>query len=119
MATTIDWKGHRLDLRIYFTPRLLMIATDATVSVDGRLAARKGGLALAETAVGSFNHDGREVRTELKVGGRLGVFTGIPYVLRLDGLPVSEGRLRLEGIAAAVPVWLLATGLLVMLALAV
>jgi hypothetical protein len=96
-----------------------MIATDATVTVDGHRVARKGGLGLSETAVGGFSHNGREIRTELQVGGRLGVFTRIPYVLRFDGTIVSEGRLELGGIAAAVAVWLSVAGLLVLLALAV
>jgi hypothetical protein len=119
MTRTLAWEGHRIELRIFFTPRLAMVATDATVTVDGRRAARKGGLGLSETAVGSFNHEGREIRVELQVGGRLGVFTRIPYVLRFDGAPVSDGELKLERIGAAVAVWLCAAGLLVLLALTV
>jgi hypothetical protein len=115
---TLEWEGHKIELRIFFTPRLAMVATDATVTVDGRRVARKGGLGLSETAFGSFSHKGREIRTELKVGGRLGVFTKIPYVLRFDGLPVSGGKLELGGVAAAVAVWLSVAGLLVLLALA-
>jgi hypothetical protein len=119
MTRTLEWEGHKIELRIFFTPRLAMVATDATVTVDGRRVARKGGLGLSETAVGSFNHKGREIRTELQVGGRLGVFTRIPYVLRFDGSPVSEGELKLGGIAAAATVWLCVAGLLVLLALTV
>ena len=115
----MEWEGHKIELRIFFTPRLAMVATDATVTVDGRLVARKGGLGLSETAVGSFNHCGREIRAELRVGGRLGVLTRIPYVLRFNGLPVSEGKLKLGGLAAAVMVWLSVVGLLVLLALTV
>jgi hypothetical protein len=117
MTRTLEWEGHKIGLRIFFTPRLAMVATDATVTVDGRRVARKGGLGLSETAVGSFNHNGREIRTELQVGGRLGVFTRIPYVLRFDGAPVSEGELKLERVAAAAAVWLAVAGLLVLLAL--
>ena len=64
MTTTLEWEGHKIELRIFFTPRLVMVATDATVTVDGRRVARKGGLGLSETAVGSSNHNGREIRTE-------------------------------------------------------
>jgi hypothetical protein len=119
MTTTIGWEGRNIELRIYFTPRLAMLATDATVTVDGWRVARKGGWGLSETAVGSFNHNGREIRTELRVGGRLGVFTRIPYVLRLDGSPISEGTLDLERVAPAAAVWLSVAGLLVLLALAI
>lgn len=119
MTKNLEWEGHKIELRIFFAPRLAMVATDATVTVDGRRVARKGGLGLSETAVGSFNHKGREIRTELQVGGRLGVFTRIPYVLRFDGSPVSEGKLELGGLAAAIMVWLSVAGLLVLLALTV
>jgi hypothetical protein len=119
MIKTLEWEGRKIELRIFFTPRLAMIATDATVAVDGRRVARKGGLGLSETAVGSFNHNGRQIRTELQVGGRLGVFTRIPYVLCFDGAPVSEGELQLEQVAAAATVWLCVAGLLVLLVMTV
>jgi hypothetical protein len=112
---TFEWKGHELEMRIYFTPRLLMFATDTALYVDARRVARKGGFGVTETAVGSFVHEGREVRSELQVRGGLSVFTKIPYVVRLDGVTVSEGRLKLEGIAEAVSVWLCAAGLLLIL----
>ena len=119
MTRTIEWEGHKLDMRIFFTPRLLMLATATTLSVDGRLVARKCGWGITETAVGSFSHKGREVRSELQVRGNRSVFTRIPYVLRVDGLPVSEGRLRLESLGAAATVWLTATALLVLAVLAI
>lgn len=118
MTRTLEWGGHDIEMRIYFSPRFLMVATDTTLTVDGRRVARKGGVGISETARGSFSHDGREVRCELEVRGNRSVFTMIPYVLRFDGQPVSEGRLRLEGLGAAVMVWLSATGLLVLAALA-
>jgi hypothetical protein len=119
MATTLHWEGREVELRIFFTPRLAMVATDATVAVDGKRVARKGGVALAETATGSFSHQGREVRTELTVGGKLGVFTRIPYTLKFDGAEVSAGTLRLEGVAPAVLSWLMVLGLLALLAVTV
>lgn len=118
MTKTLEWEGHRIEMRIFFSPRFLMAATDTTLSVDGRLVARKGGLGLAETAAGSFNHRGKEVRSELQVHGSPSVFTRIPYVLRFDGVTVSEGKLKLGGLAVAIVVWLFAAGLLVLLALA-
>ena len=119
MTRILEWEGHKIEMRIFFSPRLLMIATDTTLSVDGRRVARKGGLGITETAVGSFNHKGKEIRSELQVRGNRSVFTKIPYELRLDGSPVSEGKLKLEGLAAAVVVWFSVAGLLVLLALAV
>jgi hypothetical protein len=119
MTKTLEWEGHRIEMRIFFSPRFLMVATDTTLSVDGRLVARKGGLGLTETAAGSFNHKGKEIRSELQVCGSRSAFTRIPYVLRLDGLPVSEGKLKLEGLAVATTVWLVTAGLLVLLALTV
>ena len=106
-------------MRIFFSPRLLMIATDTTLSVDGRRVARKGGLGLTETATGWFNHRGMEIRSELQVRGSRHAFTRIPYVLRLNGLPVSSGKLKLGGLATAIAVWLSVAGLLVLLALAI
>jgi hypothetical protein len=119
MTTTLEWEGHKIEMRIFFSPRFLMVATDTTLSVDGRLVARKGGLGLTETAAGSFKHKGKEIRSELQVRGNRSVFTRIPYVLRFDGLPVSEGKLKLGGLAVAVIVWLSVAGLLTLLALTV
>lgn len=118
MTRTFEWQGHKLDMRIFFTPRLLMLATDTTLSVDGRLVARKCGWGITETAAGSFSHGGRDVRSELQVRGNRSVFTKIPYELRLDGVPVSTGRLKLERIGPAVMVWFSIIGVLVLLALA-
>lgn len=118
-ATALEWQGRKVEMRIYFTPRLLMLATDTTLSVDGTLIARKGGIGITETAVGSFSHAGREVRAELQVRGNPSVFTRIPYVLRFDGEPVSEGRLKLGRLAPAVAAWLAMAGLLVMLVLVI
>jgi hypothetical protein len=119
MTKTLEWEGHKIEMRIFFSPRFLMVATDTTLSVDGRLVARKGGLGITETAAGWFNHKGREIRSELQVRGSRSVFTKIPYVLRLNGLPVSAGKLKLGGLAAAIMVWLSVAGLLVLLALAI
>jgi hypothetical protein len=119
VTRTMEWEGHDVEMRIFFTPRLLMLATATTLSVDGRLVARKCGWGITETAAGSFSHKGKEIRSELQVRGGRSVFTRIPYVLRLDGLPVSEGELRLEGLAAAVIVWFSVAGLLALLALAI
>ena len=119
MTRTLEWEGHKIEMRIYFTPRLLMLATDTTLAVDGRLVARKGGWGITETAAGWFHHKGREVKSELQVRGNRSVFTKVPYVLRLNGLPVSSGKLRLERLAPALMVWLSIVGLLVLLAFAV
>jgi hypothetical protein len=119
MTKTMEWEGHKIEMRIFFSPRLLMIATDTTLAVDGKLVARKGGLGLSETAAGWFDHRGGEIRSELQVRGNRTAFTRIPYVLRFNGLPVSVGRLKLEGLAAAIAVWLAVAGLLVLLALIV
>jgi hypothetical protein len=59
MTATMEWEVHRLELRIYFTPRLLMFAADTVLYVDGRRVARKGGFGITETAIGSFSHKGR------------------------------------------------------------
>jgi hypothetical protein len=119
MTKTLEWEGHNIEMRIFFSPRFLMIATDTTLAVDGKRVARKGGLGITETATGWFDHKGREIRSELQVRGNRSVFTKIPYVLRLNGLPVSAGKLKLEGLAAAIMVWLTVAGLLVLLALAI
>lgn len=114
--TTLDWHGHRLELRIAFSPRFLMFATDTMLYVDGRRIARKGGLGITETAAGRFLHDGRQIRAELQVCGGPRVLTAIPYFLRLDGRTVGAGRLRLERLAPAIAVWLALAGLLILLA---
>jgi hypothetical protein len=119
VTNTIEWEGHKIEMRIFFTPRLLMLATDTTLTVDGLLVARKGGLGITETAAGWFSHKGREIKSELQVRGGRRVFTRVPYVLRLNGLPVNSGKLKLGGLAAAIMVWLSVTGLLVLLALAI
>jgi hypothetical protein len=119
LTRTLEWEGHSIEMRVFFSPRLLMIATDTTLSIDGRLVARKGGLGFTETAAAWFDHRGRDVWSELQVRGSPSVFTKIPYVLRFNGLPVSTGKLKLEGLAPAVVVWLTAAGLLILLALAV
>jgi len=116
MTRTLEWEGRKIEMRIFFTPRLLMLATDTTLTVDGMLVARKGGWGITETAAGWFSHKGREIKSELQVRGGRRVFTRIPYVLRLNGLPVSGGKLKLGGLAAAIMVWLSLTGLLVLLA---
>jgi len=106
-------------MRIYFTPRLLMLATDTVLVVDGRRVARKGGFGLTETARGHFFHQGRQVKAELQVHGDLTVFTRIPYRLRLNGVTVSQGRLQLERLVPALAVWLTTAGLLALLAFAI
>jgi hypothetical protein len=112
------WQGRELELRIFFTPKLLMLATDTTLRVDGRLVAHKCGWGITETAKGSFSHNGRRIWSELQVRGNPSVFTKIPYELRLDGEPVSQGRLRLERLPWAALVWFSIAGLLTLLALA-
>jgi hypothetical protein len=119
LTRTMEWEGRKVEMRIYFTPRLLMFATDTTLSIDGRRVARKGGFGITETAVGTFSHDGRQIKAELQVRGSPSVFTRIPYVLRFDGSPVSEGKLKLERLPVAVAVWLSLAGLLVLLALTI
>ncbi|UCG44110.1 MAG: hypothetical protein JSU73_05740 [candidate division WOR-3 bacterium] len=119
MTRTLEWEGRKIEMRIYFTPRLLMFATDTTLCVDGRRVARKGGFGITETAVGSFRHKGKEIQAELQVRGNRSVFTRIPYVLRFDGSPVSEGRLRLERVPIAAAVWLSLAGLFILLALTI
>jgi hypothetical protein len=119
MIKTLEWEGRRIEMRIFFTPRLLMLATDTTLTVDGLLVARKGGWGITETAAGWFSHKGREIKSELQVRGSRRVFTRIPYVLRLNGLPVNAGKLKIERLAPAIMVWLSVAGLLVLLALVV
>ena len=119
MTRTLEWEGHKIEMRIFFTPRLLMLATETTLTVDGRLVARKGGWGITERAAGWFSHKGREIKSELQVRGGRRVFTRIPYVLRLNGLPVNSGKLRLERLAPAIIVWLTVAGLLVLLAFAI
>jgi hypothetical protein len=114
MTSTMDWQGRELKLRICFSPRFLMFATDTTLTVDGRLVARKGGLGITETAKGSFSHNGKRIWSELQVRGNPLVFTRIPYELRFNGLQVSKGRLRLERLGAAAIVWLTLAGLLLL-----
>ncbi len=59
MTRTLEWEGHKIEMRIFFTPRLLMLATETTLTVDGRLVARKGGWGITERAAGWFSHKGK------------------------------------------------------------
>jgi len=35
MTTTMEWEGHSIEMRIFFSPRLLMLAADTTLTVAG------------------------------------------------------------------------------------
>lgn len=95
MATTLEWEGHRIELRCFLSPRYVFMAGESVVLVDGKPAGRAGGFRFAESAAGTFEHDGNPTRIEFEV--RNGFFTSAraDYVLRIGGKPVSQGKVAI------------------------
>lgn len=114
MSTTLTWEDHRIDITSRMSSKYWWLATEQIVMIDGQEIARTGGLSFTESAIGKFTHAGQSCVLELQTAGGLFTLSSLPYVLRINGLPVASGDLHIENLASAVVAHL---GLLLLLGL--
>jgi len=96
MSTLINWEGHQIEIVCRLSGKYLLLATENIVKVDGSEVARSGGFSFTDLAIGSFQHNNDRVQIELSTGAA--AFT-TKYVLRVNGIIISQGRLGIENIA--------------------
>ncbi len=90
-------------MRTCISGRYLYFATETSLTVDGRLIGTSGGFRLTESASGSFaGRDGVEHPIELQVSAGLFTLTHLVYVLRIDGIVISKGELKIERLALTI-----------------
>lgn len=106
MANTIEWIGRQIGMRCFISPRYLFLATETELSVDGTVVARTGGFSFTESCIATVQNQGKQSKMELEI--RSGLFTmfNADYVLRVDGSPISSGKISIERIAAGCLVWM-------------
>ena len=120
MATTVTWQGSNLELQAHISGSYLFLASETSLTVDSRRVARSGGFRFTESASGRFTgRDGLEHAIELQTMAGPFTLTLVPYVVRVDGIVISQGSLVLEGIALAFVAYGLVIGLVIIVLLVV
>jgi hypothetical protein len=102
MSTKVTWNGSHIEMWAQISGRYMYLAAETSLSVDGRVVGTTGGFNFTESASGSFTgRDGAEHAVELQVSAGLFTLTHASYVLRVDGIVVSQGSLALERLGLA------------------
>ncbi len=91
MSEDIKWQGVTVEVQARLIPRRFWTTAVIEVFVDGqRVLQTDGQIKLSGSQSATFFHAGSKHWTELSWG--YGWLRSFPYSLRLDGSPVSEGR---------------------------
>ena len=110
----LDWQGNEIQVTARLLPRFLWSTASIDVSVAGTCVLQTGGQPRITGASSSeFSRNGVVHRAEL--AWRRGALCSFPYRLQIDGVLVSESRVRVENW----PLSLLAPGVLLFLGFAV
>jgi len=114
MREDIQWQGATVEIRARLVPRCFWTTAAMEVFVDGqRVLQTDGRMKFSGSKTANFLHAGSKHWTELSWGH--GWLRSFPYSLRLDGSPVSEGRVNVRNwplgfttpfLIAAVVLWM-------------
>jgi hypothetical protein len=107
MATTIEWEGHKIEMKCFLSPKYLMTATESVLFVDGNKVGNTGGFHFTESAIGDFLHNGKSTKIELEIRGGIFTLSNVDYVLRIAGVPISYGKLNIERIGLGCLFWII------------
>lgn len=103
MGTDIQWNGRTIALASWVSPRYFWLATENTVAVDGALVGTSGGFRFTNLATGRFaDPQGTSHSIELETRSNIFSVFAMNYTLRVDGAVVSEGKLPIKNVAAAI-----------------
>ncbi len=99
MGNIIEWEGHQIEIIDRFLPSHLFISGETIIKVDGREIADYDDMTSATeewNTIGSFEHSGKKVYVELESRSAL-LGIGYPdYVLKIDGVAIHSGKLKVE-----------------------
>jgi hypothetical protein len=94
MATDIVWEGHRIHLESRYAGKYALLATETTISVDGKLMARSGGFGSTEKSICQFLH--KDTTAILITEIKCTPFSFAKYKLSINGEEISQGDLNIE-----------------------
>ena len=97
MNTTegIKWQGRAVKVTAHLVPRYCWTTASIDVYLDDECILRSGGqMKIVSSYPQVFTHAGAQHTAELSWG--VGMFWSFPYTLRIDGAPITQGRVRVR-----------------------
>jgi hypothetical protein len=90
-----EWNGIPIKVEVRLIPRLLWTTASIDVYIGGECILPSGGqLKATGSCRGTFVQSGETHQVELSWG--VGVLGSFPFILRIDGVTISESRVRVE-----------------------
>lgn len=108
MNDAVQWQGSTIEVQARLVPRFLWTTASIDVFVGGQCVLRSGGrMKLIGCCSQTFAHSGGEHLAEVSWGASL--LYSFPYQLRIDGVHIREGRVRVRnwGLGLILPLVLL------------
>ena len=96
MSTEVQWEGHNISIRSQPEIKYLWLATETVVMVDDVEIGRSGGFRFNENFVEKFPHNNSFSELALEIKVDLITLVSVPYILKIDGDVISQGRLRID-----------------------
>ncbi len=95
MSEIIQWQGSRVDVQARLISRFLWTTASIDVFLDGQCILRTGGqMKCTGSHSATFTHSGATHSAELSWG--YGFLRSFPYKLQIDGVPISQARVRVR-----------------------
>lgn len=91
-----EYEGHGIVFWPIVSARTLWLASVNYLLIDGRLAARSGGLRFKSVARADIQHGGRTVPIEVRSRTSIRGLVHLYYTLLIDGNKVDSGTLRMS-----------------------
>jgi len=108
LDSAFDWHGSAISVESRISGRLLFLATEDRLVVDGKPVAETGGFRFTHEESGEFvGADGSTHEIHYRIGGAVFWVTRIPFTVSIDGVEVYKGAVRPTGMLGLILVLIL------------